>query len=134
MSGVASIAQSSTLTPPQSSVLPSLGLSPSTPSSSVTVTSILFQPIFCVASSTPIVTTQSSRYFHTRRYIFLNPTWNVNPGPSRSQSSAAEAPPASSAVSTTPVILGSLTFEEYLLAVQQQSSQGSQPLQAPGNP
>ena len=38
ISGVASIAQSNTLTPPRSSVLPTLGMSPLTPSSSVIVT------------------------------------------------------------------------------------------------
>ena len=89
MSGVASIAQSSTINPPQSLVLPSLGLSPSTPGSSVTVTYVLVQPTICVASSS---------------------------------------------VSTAPMIPGGLTFEEYLLVVQQQNSQGSQQSQAPANP
>ena len=51
MSSVASIVKSSTVTPPQSPVLPLLGLSPSTPSSSVTVTSVPVQLMVCVASS-----------------------------------------------------------------------------------
>ena len=81
MSGVASNAQSSVVTPPSSFLLPSLGLSPLTPGSSITVTSVPVQPTVCVASSS---------------------------------------------ISTTVVIPGGLTFEEYLLAVQQQNSQGSQ--------
>ena len=86
ISGVASIAQSSTSTPPRSLVLPSLVMSPSTPSSSVTVTSITVQPTVFLAASAP----------------------------------------ASSVTGTSPMIPGNLNFEEYLLVVQQQNSQGSQ--------
>lgn len=51
MSGIDSIVQSSAVTPPPISLLPSLGLSPSTPGSTVTVTSIPIQPMVSVASS-----------------------------------------------------------------------------------
>ena len=115
MSGVASIAQSSTSTPPRSSVLPSLGLSPSTLSSSVTITSIPVQLTICVDSSTPVVMTQSSGYFHTRRSIVLNPTWLVNQVPSRSQARALETAPAGAA--TTNPMVSTYTFDEHMLDI-----------------
>ena len=115
MFGVASIAQSSTSTPPRSSVLPSLGLSPLTLSSSVTVTSVSVQPTVCVASSMLVVTTQSSGYFHTRRSIFLNPMWPINQVPSRSQAHAPETAPAGVAM-TTPVVC-TYTFDEHMLEI-----------------
>lgn len=73
MSGVASIAQSSTVTPPWSSVLPSLGPSPSTSDPSITVTFVPVQPTVCVASFTSVVASQPFGSFHTRKSIFLNP-------------------------------------------------------------
>ena len=77
MSGVASIAQSSTVNPPWSSVQSSSVQLPSASDPSVTVTSVPVQPIVCVASTL---------------------------------------------VSTTLMIPGGFTFEEYMLVVQQQNS------------
>ena len=57
MSGVASIAQSSIVTPPRSSILPSLGPSCSASDLLVAVTSIPVRPTICVASSMHLVST-----------------------------------------------------------------------------
>lgn len=116
--GVASIGQSNTSTPPRLLVLPSLGFSPSKPSSSVTITSVPVQHTICVASSALVVTHQSSGSFHTRRSIFLNPTWPVNLSAGKSQPHTVEATPASSVAMNSSASPVGLTFEEYLLVFQ----------------